>query len=246
MQPRRRLSITSTSTRRIVHGAGQNVMRNPRKRSTAKRRLQISSAKGGRRMQPATAKKRSGSAECRPITQATKIHAVQWQQPLLVCPLILPPQIANGNGKFLLPAPLVPAVAPATNGLTTRRARKNAKRSQVAQFRFQPFKKCFNVNCSTVLVPGDFKPCSPRRMFCSQQCFEAHWREKLYAHGPATDHKESSKGTVRGAHLKPKAKSKKSRSHRTPRGTSIIQFPLCQKAENHWRNQGLLRGAAGL
>lgn len=221
-------------------------MRNARKRSTAKRRLRIFSAKGSRRMQPAAAKKRSGGAECCPITQATKAHAVQWQQPLIVGPLILPPQTINGNGKLLLPAPPVPPVLPVTDRLTNRRARKNAKRSQVAQFRFQPFKKCFNVNCSTVLVPGDFKPCSPRRMFCSQQCFEAHWRGKLYAHGPATDHKESSKKTVRVAHRKPKAKSRKSPPRRTPRGTSIIQFPLCQKAENHWRNQGLLRGAAGL
>ena len=220
-------------------------MRNAHKRNTAKRRPRISSAKDSR-MRAATAKKRSGSAECRLITQATKTHAVQWQQPLLVGPLIFPPQTANGNGKLLLPVPPAFPVLPATNVLTTRRARKNAKRSQVAQFRFQPFKKCFYVNCSTVLVPGDFKPCSPRRMFCSQQCFEAHWREKLYAHQPATDHKESDRQIVRVAHLKSKAKSRKSRSRRTPRGTSIIQFPLCQKAENHWRNQGLLRGAAGL
>jgi hypothetical protein len=29
-------------------------------------------------------------------------------------------------------------------------------------------------------VPGDFKPSSPRRMFCSTKCFEAHWRQKLF------------------------------------------------------------------
>ena len=245
MLPRRPRSSIFTSTRRILHGAGQNVMRNARKRNTAKTQPRISSAKGSR-MRPAIAKKRSGSAKCRPITQAQKINPVQWQQPLIVGPLILPPQTTNGNGKLLLPAPPAPPVLPATNGHTTRRARKNAKRSQVAQFRFQPFKKCFYVNCSTVLVPADFKPCSPRRMFCSQECFETHWREKLYAHRPTTDRKESSKQTIRVAHRKPKAKSRKSRPRRTPRSTSIIQFPLCQKEENHWRNQGLLRGAAGL
>ncbi|HEY2115036.1 MAG TPA: hypothetical protein VGJ51_08085 [Candidatus Angelobacter sp.] len=29
-------------------------------------------------------------------------------------------------------------------------------------------------------MPADFKPSSPRRMFCSTNCFEAHWREKLF------------------------------------------------------------------
>lgn len=49
----------------------------------------------------------------------------------------------------------------------------------LAQFRFQPFKKCFRVKCLTILVPGEFKPSSPRRMFCSMKCFEEHWRQKL-------------------------------------------------------------------
>ena len=49
----------------------------------------------------------------------------------------------------------------------------------LARFRFQPFKKCFSMQCSIVFVPGDFKPNSPRRMFCSFKCFEAHWRAKL-------------------------------------------------------------------
>lgn len=55
----------------------------------------------------------------------------------------------------------------------------SAMRGSLAQFQFQPFKKCFHVNCSMLFVPGDFKPSSPRRMFCSLECFEAHWREKL-------------------------------------------------------------------
>jgi hypothetical protein len=36
------------------------------------------------------------------------------------------------------------------------------------------------VKCSTIFVPADFKPSSPRRMFCSTKCFEVHWREKLF------------------------------------------------------------------
>jgi hypothetical protein len=54
-----------------------------------------------------------------------------------------------------------------------------AKRELLKQFRYQVFKKCFHVKCLTIFVPGDFKPSSPRRMFCSLQCFEDHWREKL-------------------------------------------------------------------
>ena len=48
-----------------------------------------------------------------------------------------------------------------------------------ASFKFQPFKKCFNPKCMVLFVPGDFKPSSPRRMFCSSDCFAEHWREQL-------------------------------------------------------------------
>jgi hypothetical protein len=54
------------------------------------------------------------------------------------------------------------------------------KHQLLAQFGFQPFKKCFYGKCTTIFVPGDFKPSSPRRMFCSTKCFEAHWRQKLF------------------------------------------------------------------
>jgi hypothetical protein len=71
-----------------------------------------------------------------------------------------------------------------TNTSLSGRARKGKrdrfKRGLLAQFGFQPFKKCFYVKCSTIFVPADFKPSSPRRMFCSMNCFEAHWREKLF------------------------------------------------------------------
>lgn len=61
-----------------------------------------------------------------------------------------------------------------------RRPRDRTQRKILLnQFRFQSFKKCFHMKCVTIIVPGDFKPCSPRRMFCSLECFEAHWKEKL-------------------------------------------------------------------
>src|ERR1041385_546289 len=70
----------------------------------------------------------------------------------------------------------------------TRTSRGRMKREKpdpfkyqlLAQFGFQPFKKCFYGKCTTIFVPGDFKPSSPRRMFCSTKCFEAHWRQKLF------------------------------------------------------------------
>jgi len=42
-----------------------------------------------------------------------------------------------------------------------------------------PFKKCFRLKCRVVFVPHDFKPGSPRRVFCSMACFEAHWHERI-------------------------------------------------------------------
>lgn len=56
---------------------------------------------------------------------------------------------------------------------------REAKRKGISQFRFQPFKKCFRSNCTNLFVPGDFRPSSPRRMFCSSDCFADHWREQL-------------------------------------------------------------------
>jgi len=49
----------------------------------------------------------------------------------------------------------------------------------LAGFKFQAFKKCFNPKCKVLIVPGDFKPSSPRRMFCSSDCFAEHWRKQL-------------------------------------------------------------------
>jgi len=66
------------------------------------------------------------------------------------------------------------------SGRTRREKRDPFKYQLLSQFGFQPFKKCFYGKCTTIFVPGDFKPSSPRRMFCSTKCFEAHWRQKLF------------------------------------------------------------------
>jgi hypothetical protein len=63
--------------------------------------------------------------------------------------------------------------------VTVRTAADRENWKLVEHFRFQPFKKCFRPLCSTIFVPGDFKSSSPRRMFCSLECFESHWHEKL-------------------------------------------------------------------
>ena len=85
-------------------------------------------------------------------------------------------KFSRGNGCALPPVSVLSLVpAPAK-----RRPRDRTQRKiLLKQFRFQSFKKCFRLKCDTIIVPGDFKPCSPRRMFCSQECFEAHWKEKL-------------------------------------------------------------------
>lgn len=64
-------------------------------------------------------------------------------------------------------------------GRTRKSITRETKRKGINQFRFQPFKKCFKSNCTNLFVPGDFRPSSPRRMFCSTDCFTEHWREQL-------------------------------------------------------------------
>jgi hypothetical protein len=64
-------------------------------------------------------------------------------------------------------------------GRTRKSVTRETKRKGITQFRFQPFKKCFKSNCTNLFVPGDFRPSSPRRMFCSTDCFTEHWREQL-------------------------------------------------------------------
>ena len=87
--------------------------------------------------------------------------------------------LPGGNGMCALTPQDVfsPLVVP---DVVKRRPRDRTQRQiLLTQFRFQSFKKCFRMKCPTIFVPGDFKPCSPRRMFCSLECFEAHWKEKL-------------------------------------------------------------------
>jgi hypothetical protein len=64
-------------------------------------------------------------------------------------------------------------------GRTRKSVTRETKRKGINQFRFQPFKKCFKSNCTNLFVPGDFRPSSPRRMFCSTDCFTEHWRNQL-------------------------------------------------------------------
>lgn len=71
------------------------------------------------------------------------------------------------------------SVPTATPGPTKQKRDRAQRNLWLAQFRFQSFKKCFYGKCATIFVPSDFKRCGPRRMFCSLQCFEAHWRERL-------------------------------------------------------------------
>lgn len=103
-------------------------------------------------------------------------------EPVAASPLITPMvPLAECNGtlpSLLLGLPST-VLSPASPKSNRDRAQRNLL---LAQFRFQSFKKCFRVKCKTIFVPGDFKRCSPRRMFCSLQCFEAHWRERLSGH----------------------------------------------------------------
>jgi hypothetical protein len=71
--------------------------------------------------------------------------------------------------------------------LSRKRRAAQPRKPILASFKFQPFKKCFNPKCKVLFVPGDFKPSSPRRMFCSSDCFAEHWREQLavvFSSGP--------------------------------------------------------------
>ena len=98
----------------------------------------------------------------------------------LIYPSILIADLAGQKSRPSAPI----CERPGTNTSRSGRARKEkhdpVKYRLLAQFGFQPFKKCFYGKCSTIFVPGDFKPSSPRRMFCSTKCFEAHWRQKLF------------------------------------------------------------------
>lgn len=101
--------------------------------------------------------------------------------------MLIPSGVSNRPGEAAISLPRYPL--PRANlrkrnrrgceHLVMTSALTDGRRASLAEFRFQPFKKCFHVKCSTVFVPGDFKPSSPRRMFCSLKCFEAHWRDKL-------------------------------------------------------------------
>lgn len=245
MLPRRLLTDISSSIRRTTQGAQQSVTRDARKWKTAKELPRNASAKSGC-LRPFPVKKQ-GSNSKSGQTGTKKRAAVQLQRPAAMNPFRLSPPAGNGNGRFLSLVPPAVSAACETDQLPHKRVPRNRRRSIVAEFRFQTFKKCFYTKCSTVLVPGDFRPCSPRRMFCSLECFEAHWKEKLYAHGPAAERKNgaTAKAVFAGWKLKPNGK-KPERAHKIPRAGRVAQFPFGQKTKNGWRHQGLLRDAAGL
>lgn len=97
----------------------------------------------------------------------------------LIYPSILIPDLAVQ--VRMTSAPICETARTRTSRGRTRKQKHDPFKHQLlAQFGFQPFKKCFYGKCSTIFVPGDFKPSSPRRMFCSMKCFEAHWRQKLF------------------------------------------------------------------
>jgi hypothetical protein len=117
----------------------------------------------------------------------------------LIYPSIL---IADLTGQKARPSAPVCETA-GTNASRSGRARKEKrdpfKYRLLAQFGFQPFKKCFYGKCSMIFVPGDFKPSSPRRMFCSTKCFEAHWRQKLFRYLEKTLAQEVDSSTANSA-----------------------------------------------
>ena len=100
--------------------------------------------------------------------------------PALAYPSILIADLAGQIRRTLAPICERPRTKTSRAGRPRKEKRDAFKHDLLAQFGFQPFKKCFYGKCSTIFVPGDFKPSSPRRMFCSTQCFEAHWRQKLF------------------------------------------------------------------
>jgi hypothetical protein len=130
------------------------------------------------------------------------------------------------NGKHSCLAPPVPALAypsipitdlagqthstsaPICERTRTKTARSGRPRKEkpdpfkhdlLTQFGFQPFKKCFYGKCSIIFVPGDFKPSSPRRMFCSTRCFEEHWRQKLFRYLEKTLAQDVAENTTNSA-----------------------------------------------
>jgi len=91
-------------------------------------------------------------------------------------------ELGECNGTLMVSSPnIFPAILKAA--FPKRRSLDRTQRTLLlSRFGFKSFKKCFHVGCATIFVPGDFKPCSPRRMFCSLECFQTHWRKKLSSH----------------------------------------------------------------
>lgn len=99
----------------------------------------------------------------------------------------LRPHLAGGDGIRIPPGQKKIQLFRPPGNLIKQRSRADKDSVYIAQFRFQTFKKCFYAKCHTIFVPGDFKASSPRRMFCSVECFDTHWREKLCKYSEVTD-----------------------------------------------------------
>jgi len=100
--------------------------------------------------------------------------------PALIYPSILISDLAGQIPRTSAPICERAPTKTSRSGRPRKAKQDPFKRRLLAQFGFQPFKKCFYGQCSTIFVPGDFKPSSPRRMFCSTKCFEVHWRQKVF------------------------------------------------------------------
>ena len=159
---------------------------------------QVASTKDKRSPHTAVLQKRSHTATENCLRNG-KDCCLTAPVPALVYPSILIAELAGQIHRTLAPICDRPRTKTSRAGRPRKEKRDPFKHHLLAQFGFQPFKKCFYGKCSTIFVPGDFKPSSPRRMFCSTQCFEAHWRQKLFRYLEKTLAQDVADGTENSA-----------------------------------------------
>ena len=140
---------------------------------------QVASAKDKRRPHSSSLQKSSHTANGDSLRNGEDF-CVTAKVSALIYPSILMDELAGQERGPSAPISEKPATTTSRPGRVRREKPDPFKYRLLAQFGFQPFKKCFYGKCTTIFVPGDFKPSSPRRMFCSTKCFEAHWRQKLF------------------------------------------------------------------
>src|SRR5689334_16288481 len=81
--------------------------------------------------------------------------------PALIYPSILISDLAGQIPRTSAPICERAPTKTSRSGRPRKAKQDPFKRRLLAQFGFQPFKKCFFGQCSTIFVPGDFKPSSP-------------------------------------------------------------------------------------